>query len=216
VNRTSPRTQSSLLEAMEEHQVTADGATHPLPDPFLVVATLNPIELTGTFPLPEAQIDRFLIRLALGYPSQEDEIRILGSHIEDEPVLKLTPVISIPELLELQRRAREVTVVREIRSYIVAISDRSRRHTGVRLGLSPRGTIALMRAAQAFSFLNGSPFVTPDAVKAVAVPVMGHRLVIDPEREAVGSTRPMIVREILSAVAVPTLPDTLVPAFGGR
>ncbi len=206
INRTSPRTQSSLLEAMEERQVTVEGRTYPLSAPFFVIATLNPIELSGTFPLPEAQLDRFLMRLSIGYPAAEDEIRILAMQIEDEPIATIRPCITLEDLIRMQDAVRKVRVAPEIQEYIVAIARASRENPAVRLGLSPRGSLAMMRAAQAHAFLGGARFVAPDDVKAVASAVIGHRLSLDAEREAVGSDRATIVDEILKAAPVPILP----------
>jgi MoxR-like ATPase len=206
INRTSPRTQSALLEAMEERQVTVEGRTYPLPNPFFVIATLNPIELTGTYPLPEAQLDRFLMRVSIGYPGAEDETRILAMNVETEPITSVGPVLPVEDLVHLQQEVRKVSVAREVQEYVVAVSRASREHPSVRLGLSPRGSLALMRAAQAHSFLRGARYVTPDAVKAVAVPVIAHRLILDPEHDAIESERRTIVEEILRAAPVPVLP----------
>jgi MoxR-like ATPase len=206
INRTSPRTQSSLLEAMEERQVTVEGRTWPLPNPFFVVATLNPIELTGTFPLPEAQLDRFLMRVSIGYPAADDEARILAMHAVDEPIASVGPVLTVEDVLEMQRSVRKVMVGQEVLRYVVAISHASRAHPGVRLGLSPRGSLALMRAAQAWAFVRGGRYVAPDDVKAIARAVIGHRIILDPEREATESGRAAIVDEILRAAPVPVLP----------
>jgi MoxR-like ATPase len=207
INRTSPRTQSSLLEAMEERQVTAEGRTYPLPVPFFVIATLNPIELSGTFPLPEAQLDRFLMRVSIGYPGADDEARILGMHVDSDPITSVGPVLALDELVALQEAVRKVSVAPEVREYVVAISRASREHPAVRLGLSPRGSLAIMKAAQARAFVRGGRFVTPDDVKDIAHPVIGHRLIVDPEREAIEAERRSIVDEILQATPVPVLPS---------
>ncbi|MBN1444360.1 MAG: MoxR family ATPase [Planctomycetes bacterium] len=206
INRTSPRTQSSLLEAMEERQVTVDGRTHELASSFFVVATQNPIELEGTYPLPEAQIDRFLMKLQLGYPAPEDEAQILEAQVKEHPVRRLKPVMTVEDLRELQDRVTDVRVSREIHAYIVSLAVGTRKHADVRWGASPRGSISLMRAAQALAFLQGLDFVTPDAVKAVAPHVLAHRLVLDPQREFTGLTRVGVIRKILSQTPVPTLP----------
>jgi MoxR-like ATPase len=211
INRTSPRTQSALLEAMEERQVTVEGRTLPLPQPFFVVATLNPIELMGTYPLPEAQLDRFLLRVSLGYPATEDEIHILGLNVESDPITSVKPVLALEELQRLQDQVRAVKVSPEVRAYVVAIARASREHPGVRLGLSPRGSLALMRAAQAHAFLGGARYVSPDSVKAVAQAVIAHRLILDPEREAIESDRKTLVAEILQAAPVPILPHAGAP-----
>jgi MoxR-like ATPase len=207
INRTSPRTQSALLEAMEERQVTVEGRTYPLPVPFFVVATLNPIELAGTFPLPEAQLDRFLMRVSIGYPGADDEARILGMHVDSDPIASVGPVLSLDELVALQDAVRKVAVAPELREYVVAMSRASREHPAVRLGLSPRGSLAIMKAAQARAFVRGGRYVTPDDIKAVAHAVIGHRLIVDPEREAIEAERASIVDEILRATPVPVLPS---------
>ena len=212
INRTSPRTQSSLLEAMEERQVTVDGKTHPLSNSFFVIATQNPIELEGTYPLPEAQIDRFLMRLDLGYPSPDEEVSILEAQVRRHPIDNLEPVISSDDLHQLQKRVLEVQVSREIQSYIVHLSVNTRNLAGVRVGVSPRGSIAVMRAAQAHSYLHGHKFVRPDSVKAVAPYVLAHRLVLDSHREGAGLSRREIVEKILEKTPVPTLPHGTRPA----
>jgi len=216
INRTSPRTQSSLLESMEERQVTVDGKTYPLPSLFFVVATQNPIELEGTYPLPEAQLDRFLMRIELGYPAPEDERRILEEQVEEHPINRLEPVLEVDELLELQRRARQVHVGVEVQEYIVSIANATRRLPEARLGVSPRGGLALQRAAQAHSFLHGHRFVTPDAVKAVALQVLGHRIILDPQKEYSGVSRRSLIEKVLSETPVPTLPHDKVAAGAAR
>jgi MoxR-like ATPase len=210
INRTSPRTQSSLLESMEERQVTVDGKTYPLPELFFVVATQNPIELEGTYPLPEAQLDRFLMRIELGYPAPEDERRILEEQVEEHPITRLEPVLEIEEVLDLQRRARKVHVGPEVHA------NATRRLPEARLGVSPRGGLALMRAAQAHSFLHGHRFVTPDAVKAVALQVLGHRIILDPQKEYSGVSRRSLIEKVLSETPVPTLPHDKVAAGAAR
>jgi MoxR-like ATPase len=206
INRTSPRTQSSLLESMEERQVTVDGTTHRLPEPFFVVATQNPIELEGTYPLPEAQLDRFLMRLRLGYPRPADEVRMLEEQAIEHPIGRLEPVLEAADLLRIQGEARRVEAAPEMLGYVVALVDATRRNAAARLGVSPRGTLALLRAAQAHAFLHGMRFVTPDSVKIVAPHVLTHRIVLDPQKEYAGRTREEIVDEALASVAVPTLP----------
>jgi MoxR-like ATPase len=206
INRTSPRTQSSLLEAMEERQVTVDGKSHPLPDPFMVIATQNPVELDGTYPLPEAQIDRFLLRLELGYPEAEEEISILAAQVREHPITHLRPVLELEELRRLQEQVREVRVAREVQAYIVALAAATRGLPEVRLGISPRGSLGLLHAAQAHAFLRGMSYVSPDSVKAVARHVLGHRLLLDPHREYTGLSRRSIVERILGETPVPVLP----------
>ncbi|MCA8960137.1 MAG: MoxR family ATPase, partial [Planctomycetes bacterium] len=207
VNRTSPKTQSSLLEAMEERQVTVDGVTRSLSGFFMVLATQNPIELEGTFPLPEAQIDRFLMRLEIGYPSESAERDIVSSHIHEPPVTRLEPVLDIEEVTELQGQVRDLPVSEEVRNYAVDLVRRTREHPDVRLGASPRGSVALMLAAQAFAFISGESYVTPDSVKSVALPVLAHRLILNPQNEYAGVSRHDIIRKVLEAVPVPVLPE---------
>ena len=179
INRSTPKTQSALLEAMSEGQVTIDGKTHTLPDPFLVIATQNPVEYHGTFPLPEAQLDRFLMRVRIGYPSHEDELRILRERDRPATPGELKPVLSREEVLALQARVDEVRVDEAILDYAVRIAEASRSGKGVRLGLSPRGTLALARAARAHAVVEGRDHCIPDDVKSVAVPVAAHRLLLD-------------------------------------
>jgi MoxR-like ATPase len=179
INRSTPKTQSALLEAMSEGQVTIDGKTHTLPDPFLVIATQNPVEYHGTFPLPEAQLDRFLMRVRIGYPTHADELRILRERDRPATAAEMKPVLSRDEVLALQARVDEVSVDDAILDYAVRLAEASRAGKGVRLGLSPRGTLALARAARANAVLEGRDHCVPDDVKAVAVPVAAHRLLLD-------------------------------------
>jgi MoxR-like ATPase len=179
INRSTPKTQSALLEAMSECQVTIDGKTHALPDPFLVIATQNPVEYHGTFPLPEAQLDRFLMRVRIGYPTHEDEMRILREHDRPAVVEQLKAVLTREEVLALQARVDDVRVDDAILDYAVRLSEASRTGKGVRLGLSPRGTLALARAARAHAVIEGRDHCVPDDVKAVVLPVAAHRLILD-------------------------------------
>ena len=179
INRSTPKTQSALLEAMSEGQVTIDGKTHTLPDPFLVIATQNPVEYHGTYPLPEAQLDRFLMRVRIGYPSHEDELRILRERDRPAAPEDMKPVLSREEVLALQTRVDEVRIDDAILDYAVRLSEASRVGKGVRLGLSPRGTLALARAARAHAVVEGRDHCVPDDVKAVAIPVAAHRLLLD-------------------------------------
>jgi MoxR-like ATPase len=206
INRTSPRTQSSLLESMEERQVSVDGTTHTLKEPFFVVATQNPIELEGTYPLPEAQLDRFLMRIELGYPDPAEEARILEVQVVEHPIEDLESVLAVEDVLSLQREAREVEVSPEIRDYIVTLLNATRDSEDTRLGVSPRGGLALMHSAQAHAFLHGLDFVTPDSVKAVAPWVLSHRVLLDPHREYTGLSKRKVIDDILQKVPVPTLP----------
>jgi MoxR-like ATPase len=179
INRSTPKTQSALLEAMSEGQVTIDGKTHTLPDPFLVIATQNPVEYHGTFPLPEAQLDRFLMRVRIGYPTHEDELKILRERDRPASPEDMKPVLTREEVLALQTRVDEVRVDDAILDYAVRFAEASRAGKGVRLGLSPRGTLALARAARAHAVIDGRDHCVPDDVKAVAVPVAAHRLLLD-------------------------------------
>ncbi len=205
INRATPRTQSSLLECMEEGQITVDSVTYPLEQPFFVIATQNPVEIQGTFPLPEAQMDRFMMRLSLGYPSKEFEIEMLGRFSSASPIDSLESVITKQQLIEAQKAVRQITLSKDLLGYIVELVEASRNHPQVRMGVSPRGALALMHASQAKAALSGRDFVTPDDVKSVAVDVMAHRLLCRntaAARETSGGR--MIVEELLSSVPVPT------------
>ncbi len=203
INRATPRTQSALLEAMEERQITVDGVTYALPSPFIVLATQNPIEYEGTFPLPEAQLDRFLLRLHLGYPERRDEIAILKRQRHAHPLDSLQPVADIDELLQLQRTITEVYVDDLIEEYIVALVTATRHHEDVYLGASARGSLALYRTAQARAAIRGHDFVTPDDIKALTGAVLGHRMIINPAARIRNVTAGAVLDEILGAVAVP-------------
>jgi MoxR-like ATPase len=202
INRASPRTQSALLEAMSEGQVSADGVTRPLPSPFLVVATQNPVEYHGTYPLPEAQLDRFGLRLSLGYPGAEEEVDVIFSQAERHPVDTLEPVLGAQDVLALQTRVRRVRVERRLGRYVVSLADATRRHPAVQLGCSPRGTLMLVHAAQARSFVEGRDYVTPEDVKAEAVPVLAHRLGLETKARYSGVSKEDTVREILTSVPI--------------
>ncbi|NLF12623.1 MAG: MoxR family ATPase [Anaerolineaceae bacterium] len=203
INRATPRTQSSLLEAMQERQVTVDVETLRLPRPFMVLATQNPIELEGTFPLPEAQVDRFLMRLALGYPDRAEENDILLRYERDDPLDGLTPVIEAEDLLAMQRQVRDVRVEVSVREYIVDVVRATREHAAVELGVSPRGSLALYNTAQALAALRGRDFVVPDDVKTLAPVVLTHRLIISPQTRLRGRRPEEIVAEIVASVPVP-------------
>jgi MoxR-like ATPase len=203
INRTSPKTQSALLEAMEEGSVTVDGATRPLPRPFFVMATQNPIEYEGTYPLPEAQLDRFLLKLNMGYPSPEEEVGILSRVEKVPPIEEIRPVMALDELLELQRQVTEVYVSDPIKRYIVDIVQRSRSNASVYLGVSPRGSVALMKAAQAYAFMHGREFVVPDDVQFLAPYVLSHRMIIKSEAKFDGLTAEEIVAQIIARTPVP-------------
>jgi len=203
INRATPRTQSALLEAMQERQVTVDGDTRPLPGPFLVLATQNPIELEGTFPLPEAQIDRFFIKLPIGYPTVDEENSILLRFERTDPLVGLSPVVSTEELLAMQKQVREVRVEASVREYVVAIARATREHAEVALGASPRGTMALYHAAQAWAAIRGRAFVVPDDVKRLAPYVLTHRILIQPQVRLRGRKPEEVVVEIVDTVPVP-------------
>lgn len=203
INRATPRTQSSLLEAMQERQVTVDVETLRLPRPFMVLATQNPIELEGTFPLPEAQVDRFLMRLALGYPDRAEENDILLRYERDDPLDGLEPVIQAEDLLAMQRQVRDVRVEVSVREYIVDVVRATREHAAVELGVSPRGSLALYNTAQALAALRGRDFVVPDDVKTLAPVVLTHRLIISPQTRLRGRRPEEIVAEIVASVPVP-------------
>jgi MoxR-like ATPase len=203
INRATPRTQSSLLEAMQERQITVDGETYPLPRPFLVLATQNPIELEGTFPLPEAQVDRFLLQLGLGYPSQADEDEILLRYQRDDPLLALQPVTSTAEVLELQLQAKEIHVSADVRHYILQVVRATRDHEAVALGVSPRGSLALYKASQALAALRGRDYVIPSDVQYLCPPVLTHRIHISPQIRLRGRTPAQVVTEITEAIPVP-------------
>jgi len=202
INRASPRTQSALLEAMSEGQVSSDGATRPLPSPFLVVATQNPVEYHGTYPLPEAQLDRFGLRLSLGYPGAEEEVDVVFSQAERHPVDTLEPVLSAGDVLALQALVRKVRVERRLGRYVVALAEATRRHPSIQLGCSPRGTLMLVHAAQARAFVSGRDFVTPEDVKAEAVPVLAHRLGLETKARYAGVSKEEIVRDLLASVPI--------------
>lgn len=200
INRASPRTQSSLLESMAEGQVTSDGTTYALPQPFFLMATQNPIEMAGTFPLPEAQLDRFLIALDLGYPTFADEVAILEREEHANPLDLLTPLLTLEQVATLQAAALNIDAARPIKEYIVSLSQASRAHADVVLGVSPRGGVALQRLAQALALLHGRTFITPDDVKAAAPAVMGHRLLARDRRP---ETARAIIAELLDRTPVP-------------
>ena len=205
INRTIPRTQSSLLESMQERQVTVDGVTMDLPSPFLVIATQNPIELEGTFPLPEAQLDRFLMRINLGYPSFEEEILILERFQQEDPLEKLLAVTTPEEMLNLQKEREKIYISQEIKHYIVNLANATRNSSKIRYGASPRASLHLMRAAQSLAALRGRDFVLPDDIKELFTPVLAHRLVIDSKERLKGITDQKILQEILAETEIPTL-----------
>lgn len=203
INRASPRTQSALLEAMAERQVSVDGVTHPLPRPFLVIATQNPVEMEGTFPLPEAQLDRFLLKLQIGYPEETDEVEILRRHGSQDPLADLAPVLGAVDLEALTRLTRDVKVSDDLFLYTSSISRGTRDHRDVLAGSSPRGTLALLRAAKALAVVRGRDHLLPDDVKEIAPEVLAHRLILTPEALVRGTDPLSIVRESLKSATAP-------------
>jgi MoxR-like ATPase len=206
INRTIPRTQSSLLESMEERQVTVDGKTYSLPRPFFVVATQNPVEMEGTFPLPEAQMDRFLLRLRLGYPDRDEEMAILERFRETDPLVDLDAVTDPSQITALQRARRKIRISTPVRQYIVDLVRATRDHESLRFGSSPRGSLGLMRAGQAMAVLKGRDYVLPDDIKALALPLLAHRLLLNEEERLTGRGAEYFIECILdrTAVAIPS------------
>lgn len=203
INRATPKTQSALLEAMEERQVTVDGVTHALPLPFLVLATENPIEYEGTFPLPEAQLDRFLLRVHLGYPAISDEIKILDLQQLRHPIETLEPVATIEEVRKNQEEIKKVYISPGLKRYIVELTRLTRDHEDIYLGASPRGSLGLYRTGQAIAAMDGRDFVLPDDIKSIAEPVLAHRIVVSPAARLKEITATMLVEEIMHKVPVP-------------
>jgi MoxR-like ATPase len=203
INRATPRTQSALLEAMAERQVTVERETMPLPRPYLVLATQNPVELEGTFPLPEAQLDRFLLRVRVGYPSEDEEQVILHRFKNDEPFETLRPVVSAEQVIRLQEAIRQVSWQPEVERYLLTIVRATREHAAVSLGVSPRGTLALYRACEAFAAMQGRDYVQPDDVKRLAPSVLAHRLLTTTRARLRGSASEAIIKEILEAAPIP-------------
>ncbi len=203
INRATPKTQSALLESMEERQVTVDGITYPLPQPFIVLATQNPIEYEGTFPLPEAELDRFLLRIHLGYPTAFDEVAIMEAQQLQHPIDALEQVTNADEIVRIQTAVKEIYVDPLIKEYIALVVDQTRRHESVYLGASPRGSLALYRACQAQALLAGRDFATPDDVKGLAYPTLGHRLIVSPSARVKDVAPADIVSGCLQRVPVP-------------
>jgi MoxR-like ATPase len=204
INRTIPRTQASLLESMGEFQVTVDGTTLDLPKPFFVIATQNPIEMDGTFPLPEAQLDRFLMKIDIGYPAKDEELAILDRFMRDDPLVSLDAVSSPERIVELQKMRSGILVAPPVREYIADLVGATRLHPKVRYGASPRGSLGLMRSAQALAAIRGRDFVLPDDVKELAGPVLTHRIILRHEERAKGAPASAVVAEILEKVPVPS------------
>ncbi|MCC6798400.1 MAG: MoxR family ATPase [Candidatus Hydrogenedentes bacterium] len=204
INRASPRTQSALLEAMNEWQATIEGERHALPEPFLVIATQNPIEFHGTYPLPEAQLDRFLMQINLGYPAPEHEIAMLHAQAQSHPVDALTPVITQTDIVAMQFKVRSVTVSDPVSRYIVDIVNATRGDARLKVGVSPRGSLMLFRAAQAAAFCSGRNYVLPDDVQRLAVPVLAHRVVLTSKAKYGGNGKSEVITDLVSAIKVPT------------
>jgi len=203
INRATPRTQSALLEAMQERQVTSDGVTRPLPRPFMVIATQNPVELEGTFPLPEAQIDRFMIKIGLGYPSREEENAMLERFRSQDPLESLSAVTTPEEIQAAQRARRDIRVEASVQDYIVRVARATRENMEIQLGASPRATLNLYQVSQAWAAINGRDFVIPDDVKTVAPYVLSHRLMMSPQALLRGRRKEDLISEIVAAVPVP-------------
>lgn len=204
INRATPRTQSSLLESMEEKQITVDGVTYVLDQPFFVIATENPVETQGTFPLPEAQLDRFLIQLSMGYTEKEETVKILERFVNEVPAQNLSPVISKEQLLQMQEAIKQVTIHPDVAAYSVDIVEKTREAEAVQLGVSPRGNLALLKAAQALAAIRGRDFVTPDDIKTLAEPVLGHRILLRGASRNRSTQIQNLITGILEEVEVPT------------
>ena len=203
INRATPRAQSALLECMEEFRVSVDGISYDLPKVFMVLATQNPIDMAGTHPLPEAQLDRFFVRLHVGYPTLDEEVRILAAQAQAHPIDSLTPVVSDTEILAARDAVKAVHINADVATYMVRISAATRAHGALRLGVSPRGTLALARGSQGMAFLRGQAFVTPDIVKMMAGAILEHRLIVRPQAAAAGRTARDILNEILNQLPPP-------------
>ncbi|MCY8907215.1 MoxR family ATPase [Bacillus atrophaeus] len=203
INRTSPKTQSALLEAMEEGSVTVDGKTMPLAEPFLVMATQNPVEYEGTYPLPEAQLDRFLFKLRMGYPSVEEELEVLALQEKSHPIETMEPVITKEQFVRLQQEVQHVQVDASIKAYIVDLTHKTRQHPSVYLGVSPRGSIALMKAAQAYALMHNRDYVIPDDIQYLAPYSLPHRMILYSEAKFEGMQSEAVIREIISNAKVP-------------
>ncbi|NMA42377.1 MAG: MoxR family ATPase [Oligosphaeraceae bacterium] len=203
INRASPRTQSALLEAMSEKQVSDDGVTYALPRPFMVIATANPIEYQGTYPLPEAQLDRFAMQLMLGYPQEEDEMRLMQERLHTDPMLELTAMLSCDDIIRLQQECRKVNMDKSLLEYVLRLITASRDDQRVALGASPRAALTLNRCAQAAAYLDARDYVLPDDLKKLAVAVLAHRLVLQPQAMYAGASAIGVIEEILKQTPVP-------------
>ncbi|HOW50599.1 MAG TPA: MoxR family ATPase [bacterium] len=203
INRASPRTQSALLEAMAEGQVSADGIRRPLPEPFFVIATQNNVESRGTYPLPESQMDRFMVRLTLGYIGRDDEVRVMSDQGVEHPLKQVRPVVETAEVTAAMHTVRQVAISEELKHFIVDVVAATRTAEGVALGASPRASIALMRGAQALALFDGKGFVTPDYIQEMALPVLSHRLLLDPQARFAGVSAETVVDRIIRSIPVP-------------
>ena len=204
INRTSPKTQAALLEAMEERQISVDGVTYKMPQPFMVMATQNPIEFMGTFPLPEAQLDRFLIKISVGYPDAESERSVLSMHQMDDPFDTLEAVATTDDIINIQNEVKKVFVHENLESYIVSLVSATRNHPSVRLGASPRASLALYRTAQATAYIDGRDYVVPDDIQKMMIPVMAHRIILAQETKFSNTTAEDVLEEIKKSTPVPT------------
>ncbi len=203
INRTTPRTQAGLLECMQEYTSTVDGTTYPLPKPFFVIATENPVEFYGTYPLPEGQLDRFLMKFNIGYISESEEINILQSRLKDEPLDHLQPVLQISDILSLTQEAEKVEINKDLLAYIIKIINATRQHPAVKLGASPRGSLAMMRLSKAVAFINKRDYVVPSDIKNIAIPALNHRIILYPNSLVQGTRPQEIINEILDKIPVP-------------
>lgn len=204
INRASPKAQSSLLEVMEEHQVSADGETYTLPKPFMVLATQNPVETYGTYHLPEAQMDRFAMKISMGYPTAEEEIAILDRNEYENPINRISAVLTTEDIVSLQEQVKQVRAAENVKNYIISIVTASRNDEGIRLGISPRGSIALYKAAKAWAFIDGRDYITPQDVKDCGVCTLAHRIMLSPKGKSMYITAEAALEKLLSSVPVPT------------
>lgn len=204
INRASPKAQSSLLEVMEEHQVSADGETYALPKPFMVLATQNPVETYGTYHLPEAQMDRFAMKISMGYPTAEEEIAILDRNEYENPINRISSVLTTEDIVSLQEQVKQVRAAENVKNYIISIVTASRNDEGIRLGISPRGSIALYKAAKAWAFINNRDYITPQDVKDCGVCTLAHRIMLSPKGKSMYITAEAALEKLLSSVPVPT------------
>ena len=203
INRASPKAQSSLLEVMEEHQVSADGETYTLPKPFMVLATQNPVETYGTYHLPEAQMDRFVMKISMGYPTVEEELAILDRNEYENPILNISSVLSIEDIVSIQEQVKQVRAADNVKNYIVSVTIATRNDEGIKLGISPRGSIALYKASKAWAFMNGRDYITPQDVKDCAVCTLAHRIMLSPKGKSLYDTPEAAIEKILASVPVP-------------